>query len=280
MFTASLVSAALLALSALSASNAAVVPRQQVPPGWKTGYLESYEVYHTRYLALGCQFQHGKPFFDLCCHPLLATESLSSRDPSCTPPGGQAPAQSAPDAQTQDQSNPPSQGQAPSQGDNAQSQPNQDQSSTPSQGQAQGAPDAQTQASQAQPVANVDVSQPSGQSNSASSSSSNSDLVTGGFGTYFYQNGVAGACGTVHSDSDLIVAMDVAQYGFTGVQSSLCGKQVQIFNDANGKSVVATVADACPTCLNNNSIDLSVGTFQQLADLSEGMIHISWKLLN
>lgn len=49
-------------------------------------------------------------------------------------------------------------------------------------------------------------------------------------GTFFYQNGIAGACGTVHSDSDVIVAMDSALYS-----QSICGQKVTIWNTANWK---------------------------------------------
>ena len=90
--------------------------------------------------------------------------------------------------------------------------------------------------------------------------------------TFFYQNGVAGACGTVHSDSDLIAAMDSERYG----SGSLCGQQVTITNTDNGKSVTVTIADECPTCTNGNSIDLSTGAFDQIADESSGIVPISW----
>jgi len=110
-------------------------------------------------------------------------------------------------------------------------------------------------------------------------SSGSSGLVTGGFATFFYQNGVAGACGTVHSDGDLVAAMDSRRYGNTSVKSSLCGKRVQITNPKNNKSVTVTVADACPTCANSNSIDLSVGAFTKIATEAEGMVAIQWKFV-
>ena len=88
--------------------------------------------------------------------------------------------------------------------------------------------------------------------------------------TWFYQNGVAGACGTVHAETDNIIALDTALYGNTGVQSQYCGKSLIITNKSNGKTVTATVADACPTCESADSIDLSQGAFQALADLSVG----------
>jgi len=73
--------------------------------------------------------------------------------------------------------------------------------------------------------------------------------------------------------------MDQGRYGDSGAKSSLCGKQVKITNTNNGKTVTVTVADDCPTCLNDNSIDLSVGAFTQIATEEEGMVPISWEFL-
>ena len=57
------------------------------------------------------------------------------------------------------------------------------------------------------------------------------------------QGGNAGACGTVHSDNDLIAAIDQDRYGYDfGVQSSECGRQVHIKNPANGNTVTVTIA--------------------------------------
>ena len=112
--------------------------------------------------------------------------------------------------------------------------------------------------------------------------------------TFFYQDGNPGACGQVHSDSDFICAMgeyplmasiraselrplqDQIRYGDSGNASPLCGKQVTITNTDNGKSVTVTVADDCPTCDNDNSIDLSVAAFDAIASESTGEVPISW----
>lgn len=57
-----------------------------------------------------------------------------------------------------------------------------------------------------------------------------------------------------------------------------CGRWVTIVNENNGKTVSAMVADVCPTCTGNGeSIDLSVGAFESIADLSEGQVSIKWK---
>jgi hypothetical protein len=90
--------------------------------------------------------------------------------------------------------------------------------------------------------------------------------------TFFYQKGNAGACGTVHQDTDMICAIDSARFN-----QNLCGKSVQI-NYAQGNTITVTVADECPTCDNANSIDLSKGAFGQLTNqgLNLGQVPISW----
>ncbi|WOO83908.1 Papain inhibitor [Vanrija pseudolonga] len=100
------------------------------------------------------------------------------------------------------------------------------------------------------------------------------------YATFFYQNGVAGACGTVHSDSDAIVAIDTnGWWQNTGQVSDLCGRQVRITRVSDGRQVTATIADACPTCDTNNSLDLSVGAFNQIATPAEGMVGITWQFI-
>jgi rare lipoprotein A (peptidoglycan hydrolase) len=51
-----------------------------------------------------------------------------------------------------------------------------------------------------------------------------------------------------------------------------CGRFIEITNTQNSQSVKVMVADACPTCDNSNSIDLSVGAFQQIASLDQGIV--------
>ncbi|KIJ48868.1 hypothetical protein M422DRAFT_247233 [Sphaerobolus stellatus SS14] len=93
-----------------------------------------------------------------------------------------------------------------------------------------------------------------------------------GTATFFFQNGVPGACGTVHQDSDLIVALQTEQYA-NGVQ---CGRTITITDTDTGKTAVGTVADECPTCDGSGSIDLSVGLFEVFAPTSQGVFPISW----
>jgi len=103
--------------------------------------------------------------------------------------------------------------------------------------------------------------------------------MTGGFATYFYQGGNAGECGTVHSDYDKVIAID-ANGWWSDYQSNnaspYCGKWITLTNTNNGKSVTAMVADVCPTCDTNNSLDLSLGAFEAIADTSAGQVPITW----
>ncbi len=90
--------------------------------------------------------------------------------------------------------------------------------------------------------------------------------MTGGFATYFYQNGNAGACGNYNSDSAYIVAIDSAWWpNYQSGSSDLCGKWMTITNTANGNTAVAQVADVCPTCVSAGSLDMSTGLFSALA---------------
>ncbi|KZV72789.1 barwin-like endoglucanase [Peniophora sp. CONT] len=86
--------------------------------------------------------------------------------------------------------------------------------------------------------------------------------LTGGSATFYFQGGAAGSCGNVNPDSALIVAVQAQSYN-----AANCGRQVRVTNTQNGRSVVATIADRCPTCQNNpNSLDLSQGAFDAIAD--------------
>lgn len=115
---------------------------------------------------------------------------------------------------------------------------------------------------------------------SAASSGGSGQTMTGGFATYFYQGGNAGACGTVHSDSDYGIAIDSngwwADYASNN-NSPTCGRKIAITNTNNGKTVTATVWDVCPTCVSDNSLDLSVGAFNAIASEGDGMVPITWQ---
>jgi len=268
-----------LALVATSSVSALVVPRTDPPPGWASDYLEPYDTYHTRYLALSCQTQHGTQFFDDCCHPLLATETLeANRPPQCVP-GSQA-YSSAMNAE------PTSSGDSPA-NSNDDGDDNCDDSgdttpTTPTSPPPYTAPTPGPDSSPAPnptPVASPTTTTTTYASSPTPDYSDDTSLITGGVATFFYQNGVAGACGAVNPDTAFIAAIDQERYGNSGDKSSLCGKQVQITNPSNNKSVTVTIADDCPTCQNGNSIDLSFAAFLEIATEAEGLVDIVWKFL-
>jgi hypothetical protein len=285
MFSFSLATAT-LALSTLSVS-ARVMPRHRaiaaravtVPSSYDQNYLEDYFSYHARYLALGCEYNHGNDFFDACCHPLLKNEPLSNLESRCTPDATVLSSISASLEGVTSTDTP-----ASSTADAATSTAYATTSTSDAATSSAAAAVAQNVAAPSPSSSSDDTYTPTSTWSSSSSdtwtstytpttttAASSSDVQTGGFGTFFYQNGVAGACGTVHSDNDYVLAMDSAIYS-----QSICGKSVTITNTANGKSVTAVVADECPTCNNANSIDMSLGAFLAIGDLSTGLLNINW----
>jgi len=273
-----------IALSLVVSVSSLVVPRATPPPGWNTELLENYDTYHARYMALSCETKHSSAFFTQCCHPLLATQTLATARPAqCIPatsttalvPASTAPASTATDDGDDDDDLPF----CDDDGDDN------DDSTTPA------APAATTAAPAAvittHPAAVTTPAPAPKQVTTTSakpvatpsSNSPTSSVNTGGVATFFYQNGQFGACGQKHQDTDFIAAIDGARYGNLGAVSSLCGKQVKITNTQNQKTVTVTIEDACPTCDNSNSIDLSVGAFEAISDLNTGEVPISWVFL-
>ncbi|KAH9966779.1 RlpA-like double-psi beta-barrel-protein domain-containing protein-containing protein [Russula dissimulans] len=257
-----------LVLAAVTAVSGHVIRRRHPPMGWQTDILEPYVVYNERYLNWGCEKQHNTVFFNQCCHPLLKDECIDVlEDRGCpSPPGAPAPhpppatgspeqPKTTPTPVEPGHDNPPHVESTSTQPAYTNTTPATTHTEPPS------APTTTTSSSPAQAT-------PTG-------------LNMGGQATYFYQDGNAGACGAVHQDTDFIAAMDQARYGNSGGKSPLCGRQVLIYNalDTN-KKVTVTVADDCPTCLNMNSIDLSVAAFEQLAPLSVGVVPIEWMFLS
>ncbi|GAA6007719.1 hypothetical protein JCM10207_004852 [Rhodosporidiobolus poonsookiae] len=127
-------------------------------------------------------------------------------------------------------------------------------------------------ASAAKASASAAASSSSDDSDSSSSSGS-SKVYSGGIATYFFQNGVAGNCGTVNSDSTLLVALPTNTYA----GGKYCGQYVTIKRMSTGKTIKALVADSCPTCENDSCLDLSEGAYQALGGtVSEGVFDIQW----
>jgi expansin (peptidoglycan-binding protein) len=111
--------------------------------------------------------------------------------------------------------------------------------------------------------------------NSEISSVLGSDFQTG-YLTY-YAVGL-GACGEDDTGRDMsanIVAMSSEVMGFRSNDNPMCGKTIQIYNSANGKVSTGVVRDKCPGC-KRGSIDVSQKLFEELGDLAQGRIPISW----
>jgi len=100
------------------------------------------------------------------------------------------------------------------------------------------------------------------------------ETVTGGDATFFAQEGAPGACGQVHADSDLIVAVPTALFS-----NSICGGQITITNTQNQQTVTAAIADKCAAC-DAQSLDLSEGAFQTIGSEAQGRVPISWTVVS
>lgn len=275
--------ASLVAALALAASVSQVTasPVNHIARGYRqdADILEDYTPYHVRYLALNCQGQHNTQFFEDCCHPLLRWQKLSDRPAKCTPSASasSSAALAEPTSPTIDEDP------IPDYDDDCE-----DPTSTPAAVAATPTPEPTSTKAPAStsykpettPAPETTSKKPSSTSAAPTSTSApsggNDDENTGGFATFFTQNGNAGACGDKHDDYFKLVALDYRRYGDLGKQSSDCGRSVTITNTKNGKSVTAIVADACPTCKNSNSLDLSLGAFDAIATREEGMVPITW----
>ena len=76
--------------------------------------------------------------------------------------------------------------------------------------------------------------------------------------------------------TSLTTIAETKRYGDLSEQSANCGRKITLTNTNNGKSVTVTVADACPTCGNQNDLDLSYAAFLQIATEAEGQVPIVW----
>lgn len=261
---------------------------------------------HTRYLALGCREKHNTSFFDDCCHPLLATESFSDRPSYCTPNVTESSSASVYTATASTTAS--ADAEASTEFSEATASVQSVYSSVAAVESSSSVAATETSSSVAtetsstianetsSTIANAvnayahhrttststyealttTSSQPAATSTSSGSSG---DVMTGGFATYFTQDGRAGECGQSHSDSDKVIAIATngwwSDYEYSS-SSPYCGKYITLTNTNNGKSVTAMVADACPSCEAKNSLDLSLGAFAEIATEVDGMVPITW----
>ncbi|TFY72662.1 hypothetical protein EVG20_g330 [Dentipellis fragilis] len=302
----------LSALVAAASVSGLVLPRKAAPPGWAYGYLEDYDTYHIRYLALDCEVQHNTTFFDQCCHPLLATETLEKNRPAQCKPSAAASSSAVAAEPTSTVTTPADDEEWC---DDEDDEP--ESSSTPAPPPTSEAPKPESTSAAPPKVTSSTSEAPAPTTSKAPAVSSSSSKApapsssskatrtcsvvlqgtrTCSFvlqgsrsfvfegrcrpahqlrrATFFFQKGVAGACGIVHPDSAKIGAMDSARFS-----QSICGKSVLVTNKSNQKTVTITIQDECPTCNNGNSIDLSQGAFDEIADETTGIVDIEWKFL-
>jgi rare lipoprotein A (peptidoglycan hydrolase) len=93
-----------------------------------------------------------------------------------------------------------------------------------------------------------------------------------GQATWFTQNGVAGACGTVNDDSTPLVALETTMYD----GGAHCNQFILVTHTDTGKSVRCKVQDECPSCGDEKNIDLSTGAFSTIGDMNTGVLPITW----
>ncbi|WVN90746.1 uncharacterized protein L203_105989 [Cryptococcus depauperatus CBS 7841] len=291
------------------------------------GKLESYAIYHARYIALSCHTQQNTTFFDDCCHPLAANQTIDSLKPSCAINSSAISSVTATATVTEATAvvTDPADIEAASEYLNASSaaeevssvasatkaaspvtstavvsplgnvaelaKHSRPASSYETEATSTASWEEESTSSWEKPTSTSSTAEETASSTGSSaessatsgSSGSSGETHTGGFATFFTQGGVAGACGTVHSDDDYVIAIDTN--GWWGNyqsdnNSQYCGKKIYLTNTNNGKSVTAVVADACPSCVSNNSLDLSVGAFKQIATEEDGMVPIEWRFVD
>ncbi|CCO27986.1 hypothetical protein BN14_01977 [Rhizoctonia solani AG-1 IB] len=298
---------------AASISNVAAGPIRHSTRGYAQDaeILEDYTPYHVRYLALGCSGGHGTAFFEKCCHPLLRWQKLEDRPAECIPsPSASSSAVLAEPTATPIDEDPlpendddcsddePASSPAPASTPTSSKivystsytpEPTPSTSYAPEPTPSTSYTPESTKQPEPEPTTSKEPEstkepEPAPTSTKAAEpeptqGSGGGDLIKGGFATFFYQGGNAGACGNYNPDDKPLVALDYRRYGPLNQKSSDCGREVRITNTNNGKSVTAIVADACPSCTNGNCLDLSTGAFDQIASRDAGMVPIEWSFI-
>ncbi|ROV92793.1 hypothetical protein VMCG_09061 [Cytospora schulzeri] len=102
-----------------------------------------------------------------------------------------------------------------------------------------------------------------------------SDYQTGDLTYYDLGLGACGVDNTGQDQSANIVAMSSATMGSQSNGNPMCGKSIKIYNKATGKTATGIIQDKCPGCV-AGSIDVSRKLFEDLADLDQGRLQISW----
>jgi len=271
-----------LALATVASVSGLAIPRDGKPATYGN-WLEDYDQYHTRYLAIGCKGKQGTPFFETCCRPMNKDQVLEQARPAqCIPgatstnvlvanPTGTVAATASPTATDNSDDGWCYEGDEDCEcADDAELSS----SAAPTP-----APE-QTQTGKPNIIVSSTAAPAPATTTQAATNNGNGEVIEGGFATYYFQNGVAGACGKVHSDDDMIAALTGKFYGDFSQTSNKCGKTIRVTRKSTGKSIDVIVADACPTCVTGGSVDLSTGAFNKLGKPEEGMFDIVYQFLN
>lgn len=345
------VSAAPIEISANVADPASI--DVAAPAGWASGYLEDYETFRVRYIAVGCDYHVGQPagsskaeYYETCCHPILANQTLAEVRPAyCLPSDsvsaeiqsivatatwvkeaavtefvGAASSVAAGVANITSAagenlssvtytdaketatlavltgSDAPAATAAPAAASSSTQEAVASSSSTEEAASSTYEAPASTSSTYEAPTSTSVYVAPTPTSTyvapttseapapAATTAETQNTASTGGdvhYGqaTFFYQNGVSGACGQVNSDSTPLVALPAKFWNYNGGSqpSQYCGQYIQVTR--GDRTVNALVADLCPTCVGADSIDLSSGAFNQIASPDEGSVSISWKFI-
>ncbi|CAO0791910.1 unnamed protein product [Mucor circinelloides] len=107
----------------------------------------------------------------------------------------------------------------------------------------------------------------------------NNDISGEGDGTYYDPGVGLTACGTSFTASDYIVAMNAYDFGESDNpnESPVCGACIIVTGPTGSQK--AQVQDICPaTGCGRGSVDLTPAVFNNIGDIAEGRIPVSWKI--
>lgn len=314
---------------ALAASSVAAAPLEARKPGltYQNGAndnLEPYEQYHARYRANDCKSKHDTPFFNTCCRPLRVKDlngqtpkefyASQSDDKKACYPGDDAIAAAMGDIAKNAEKNgtPVPSASASSAAPAATSDAAQPDDAGAEYFADAGASSTSTEAPKPSPTEEAKQEEPKQEENKNQGSGAVLKSYTGGKATHFtIWDGTPhavgsgdfdlGNCGTGYEwdkYGDLQgnwVAIKKSLYDSNAVGhvSGYCGKKVRLTSKLNGKTVVAAMLDSCPSCSNDQHIDVSPNVFNQLQDVvsipfnsddqpsnDPGEIEVDWEILD
>ncbi|CAG8505582.1 11229_t:CDS:2 [Diversispora eburnea] len=99
------------------------------------------------------------------------------------------------------------------------------------------------------------------------------DLSGEGDGTYYDPGVGTGSCGWMNYDSELVAALNAPQYGTYANpnNSPVCGKFVKVTGPKGSVK--------CPVC-KNGDLDMSSTAFSQIAEIEQGRVKVTWKMIS